>query len=635
MTAATTFRTDIQGLRAAAVVPVVLYHVDPRLAPGGFVGVDVFFVISGFLITQILLREIEEGTFSIRAFYERRVRRLFPALYAMLAATLFAGAFILSPADLHELGRTTLGATLFAANFVFLGLSGYFDGAAELKPLLHTWSLAVEEQFYLLFPLALVFVARRAPKLLKAALWLAALASFGACLFLMRNHQAAAFYLPATRAYELLLGSLVAASAVPALRAAFARHAASLVGLAMIAASVVFFDKATIFPGWAALLPAVGCALVIHAGQGEEGAPFGSRLLGFAPFVAIGAISYSLYLWHWPVLTYARYLAHGEPPFWMLAVAGAASVALAAASWLWIEQPLLRRRASCAALFGGAGAAMAASCAVAGMLVFTHGLPHRFPVEIQTLFAGAWDSSPHRARCHNDHEMRIAYESNCVFGAAGVEPNIAVWGDSFGAELAVALGEAAAGQGRATLQATASACPPALGYKLDFRPKCAAYNEATLARLAADSRIETVVLVANFERYDHDAKGLLDGLARTADKLRDAGKTIVLTYPIPTMPNEAPRTLGLIAARGGDIAAYGAARADHAERMAGVVERLDEIAARVGGRRFLPDAMLCYDALCPGYRAGAGVLYFDAAHLSLSGARFIVGGEKGLMAMAR
>ena len=203
------------------------------------------------------------------------------------------------------------------------------------------------------------------------------------------------------------------------------------------------------------------------------------------------------------------------------------------------------------------------------------------------------------------------------------------------AKLAVALGEAAAGQGRATLQATASACPPALGYKLDFRPKCAAYNEATLARLAADSRIETVVLVANFERYDHDAKGLLDGLARTADKLRDAGKTIVLTYPIPTMPNEAPRTLGLIAARGGDIAAYGAARADHAERMAGVVERLDEIAARVGGRRFLPDAMLCYDALCPGYRAGAGVLYFDAAHLSLSGARFIVGGEKGLMAMAR
>lgn len=634
MTAATTFRTDIQGLRAAAVVPVVLYHVDPRLAPGGFVGVDVFFVISGFLITQILLREIEQGTFSIRAFYERRVRRLFPALYAMLAATLFAGVFILSPADLHELGRTTLGATLFAANLVFLNLSGYFDGAAELKPLLHTWSLAVEEQFYLLFPLALVFVARRAPRLLKAALWLAALASFGACLFLIRNHQAAAFYLPATRAYELLLGALVAAGAVPALRRAAMRHAASLVGLAMIGASVVLFNKSMVFPGWAALAPAIGCALVIHAGQGGD-APIGSRVLSFAPFVAIGAISYSLYLWHWPVLTYARYLAHGEPPFWTMALAGAASVALAAVSWRWIEQPLLRRPATCCALFGGAGAAMAASCAVAGMLVFTHGLPHRFPTDIQTLFAGAWDSSPHRARCHNDHEMGIAYERNCVFGASGAEPSIAVWGDSFGAELAVALGEAAAGQGRATLQATASACPPALGYKLEFRPKCAAHNEATLARLAADARIETVVLVANYERYEHDTKGLLDGLARTADKLRDAGKTIVLTYPIPTMPNEAPRTLGLIAARGGDISAYGAARAEYAKRMAGVVGKLDEIAARVGGRRFMPDALLCEDEWCPGYRADAGVLYFDSAHLSLTGARLVVGGEKGLMAMAR
>ena len=214
MSGAQTYRDDIQGLRALAVVPVVLYHADDRLLPGGFVGVDIFFVISGFLITQILLREIANGTFSLRGFYERRVRRLFPALYAMLAATLIWGYMILSPADFRELALTALATVVFASNAMFLSLSDYFDGPAELKPLLHTWSLAVEEQFYLLFPLVLIAIARFAPRLLKPLLWIALILSLALCIRATRSFQAAAFYLPMTRAWELLAGAVLAAGAV-------------------------------------------------------------------------------------------------------------------------------------------------------------------------------------------------------------------------------------------------------------------------------------------------------------------------------------------------------------------------------------------------------------------------------------
>jgi peptidoglycan/LPS O-acetylase OafA/YrhL len=628
------YRADIQGLRALAVAPVVLYHIDARAAPGGFVGVDIFFVISGYLITRILMRELAAGEFSVAGFYERRVRRLFPALYAMLTATLAVGAVALSPGDLAQLGRTAAATVLFSSNVMFFGLSGYFDGAAELKPLLHTWSLAVEEQFYLAFPLALAAIWRRAPHRLGVLLWGGALASLALCVAATRNHQAAAFYLPMTRAWELLLGAILAAGAVPALRGRRARDMISLAGLALIGASLVLIDKTVRFPGVVALAPALGAALVIHAGQGGR-VSLGGRLLSARPLTALGAISYSLYLWHWPTLVYARYLSPGEPTVATLALAAAASVLLAIGSYRFIEQPALRARISLRGALTAGGGAMAAGMALSAALILSGGLPQRFEPKTLQMFAGEADSSPHRDRCHSDHATMIAYERNCVFGARTAPPNVAVWGDSFGAELAVALGEAAAGQGRAAMQITASACPPSLDYALPIRPKCIAHNRSTLERLIADARIDTVVLVANFTRYGPDAGAMLHGFGRAAEALRAAGKRVVVSYPIPAMPQDAPRVIGLMAGRGADPSAFGTPRDRHDAEMSAVVASLDALTARTGAARFTPASVLCRDGLCPGYRPGDGVLYFDAEHLSLTGARLVVSGAQGLMATIR
>jgi len=619
-----TFRRDIQGLRALAVVPVVLFHADPALMPGGFVGVDIFFVISGYLITQILLKEIGQGRFSLTGFYVRRVRRLFPALYAMLAATLLFGAWVLAPADFAELGRTALATVGFASNVMFFSLSDYFDGAAELKPLLHTWSLAVEEQFYLAFPLVLAGLALKAPRLLKPTLWLGAALSLLGCVLLSRGHQAFSFYLPFTRAWELLAGALLAARAVPPITDRRLADGLSLVGLALIAASLAFIDRTMVFPGWIALAPVLGTALVLHAGAGRES--LGGRLISGAGLVWIGGLSYSLYLWHWPVMAYARYTAEGPMEPGRIVYALFASLVLAMASLRYIERPLLDGRAAPRLVLTSGAGAMLAGAAASLAVIAGQGLPGRFSPAVVDLFASARDASPHRARCHGDGWTPIPYERHCVFGAAGASPRVAVWGDSFGAELVVALGEELAQKGEAALQISTSACPPAEGFSPPFRPRCGAQNAATLAALAADPRIGTVVLVANYDRYGAGTAAMLDGLARNATALRAAGKRVVLTDPVPAMPADAPRVVGLLASKGENPAGYGLSQTLFGARQGPLTARLEAIATAAGARRFSPAATLCGSGLCPAWRADAGVVYFDDVHLSLAGARLLAGG---------
>lgn len=628
MSDSTAYRNDIQGLRALAVAPVVLYHADGRLLPGGFVGVDMFFVISGYLITQILLREIETGTFSVRRFYERRVRRLFPALFVMLAAVLIWGFMILSPEDFDELASTALATIVFASNAMFFSLSDYFEGPAELKPLLHTWSLAVEEQFYLVFPLVLAGMARFAPRLLKPLLWIGSVGSLALCILLTRSHQMAAFYLPMTRAWELLAGALIAAGAVPAVRGQLARDGLSLIGLVLIGASLVLIDRSMRFPGVLALAPVLGTALVIHAGQG--GATAGGRLLSLPPLVWLGALSYSLYLWHWPLMAYARYTTIGEPEPVRLWLAAAAAVPLALASLIWIERPAQKARLSGSAILSSGGLAMATAAVACFIIMLGKGIPDRFAPEVVALFEASKDSSPHRDRCHGNGWELIPYEENCQFGAEGAAPRIVVWGDSFGTEFAVALGEREGAQGRAVMQITASACPPAQGFSLSFRPRCRVLTDATLKALMADTRVERVVLMAHYDRYRPDIAGLMAGLHRTAVLLGAAGKQVTLVDPIPSMPSDAPRALGLTVARGGDPGAFGADRAAHAGAHAEIVAALESIAADGGASRLDPAEKLCDVRLCPAWRADAGVLYFDDVHLSLAGARLLVGGADGV-----
>ena len=302
------YRPDIDGLRALAVIPVILFHAGVSGLSGGFVGVDVFFVISGYLITGILYRELNSGTFSILKFYERRIRRIMPNLLALLLCVLVACSILFIPIDLYAFGQSVIATLTFSANIYFYLKMGYFAPMAQQLPLLHMWSLGIEEQYYLLFPFVLraLFGLRRVGFL--GAMWALFAASLALSAWTVTVWPDMAFYSPACRLWELMTGSLLAVGAVPALTRRLPRELAALGGLVAIIAAVMLYDDATPFPGFAALLPCLGAAALIHANQSSDLTAAG-RLLAWPPFVAVGLVSYSLYIWHWPVIVLAQYVA--------------------------------------------------------------------------------------------------------------------------------------------------------------------------------------------------------------------------------------------------------------------------------------------------------------------------------------
>ena len=361
------YRPDIDGLRALAVLAVLAYHAFPAVLPGGFVGVDVFFVISGYLISGILAGELDAGRFSLARFYGRRVRRIFPALCLVLASCLAYGCVVLLPSELSRLGKHVAGGAGFVANLMFWREAGYFDRAAAAKPLLHLWSLGVEEQFYLAWPL-LLWGAHRVRLHRTACILALAGASFTLNLVAAGHDPAGDFYAPATRMWELAVGALVGEESSSFLkkrtkkllllgytsveRSATARAKAfcfffskkkallaSLLGLLVILAAAALLNAKTIFPGWLALLPAGGAALLIAAGPN---APV-NRWLSRPAAVSVGLISYPLYLWHWPLLSYATILRRGRPPTPLMA-AGllCVSAGLAWLTWRYLETPIRR-----------------------------------------------------------------------------------------------------------------------------------------------------------------------------------------------------------------------------------------------------------------------------------------------------
>src|SRR6185503_12942841 len=347
------YRPDVDGLRAVAVLAVLAFHGFPRVAPGGFVGVDVFFVISGFLISGIILDALKRGTFSFADFYARRIRRIFPALALVLVATVVLGWWTLIPADYRQLGAHVAAGAGFVSNVLLWRDAGYFDAAAESKPLLHLWSLGVEEQYYLVWPL-LLFVLRRHIHRVLPMVAAFAVASFALNVFLVQRNPTATFYLPQTRFWELMLGGMLAYVRVfgptdggrrarpllRAVRAALARapirNALATAGALLVATALLVLDESSAFPGSWALLPTVGTTLLIAAGPD---AWLNRRVLAHRGFVYIGLISYPLYLWHWPLLTYVRLYIGAEPPVLVRCAALAASVLLA-----WLTYELLEKR---------------------------------------------------------------------------------------------------------------------------------------------------------------------------------------------------------------------------------------------------------------------------------------------------
>ena len=595
------YRAEIDGLRALAVVPVVLFHLGLPGVSGGFVGVDVFFVISGYLITTILLREIHAGTYSLTGFYERRARRIFPALFVVLAMTTVIAAILLLPSELETYGSTLVGAVAFVSNIVFYVKAGYFAPAAETMPLLHTWSLAVEEQFYVFAPLILAFVAPRGARTLRIVLVAATVVSLALCVFVTRSNPSAAFYLPHTRAWELLVGGLLAAGVVPRL-AGRAREAAAALGLLLTLGSVALIEPGAHFPGLFALPPVLGAALLLHAGEGTRV----GRLLSVRPLVWIGLVSYSLYLWHWPVIVFAHHLGVPVGAFRYALLLFGLSVGLAWLSYRFVETPFRRRRMGRRAIFGASAVALGA-VAVAGVgLRASGGWPARLPAEVVAYDQGRFDVSAARGPCLRraggfDPEML------CRLGEG--TPAHAVWGDSHGVELADALSAHVP-----VLVVNYSACPPSLGDAVGRRAGCADHNRDALRYLADHPGLDTVVLAARWDLVGSEATYLPD-LEGAVAGLRTAGKRVVLIGPYPYFGPSVP-----------DWLAKGRATTLPEDRLFAeqrAAEAKLAALAKTGADVLWPSDVLCADGVCSLVTEGRPVL-FDTTHPSLTAARAVV-----------
>ena len=378
------YRPDIDGLRAVAVLSVLAYHAGFAFFEGGFAGVDVFFVISGYLIARIIARDLANGSFSVLAFYERRIRRIFPAMFAMLLAVSICAWYLLYPSVLIAFERSLLAALFSGSNILFWHETGYFDSQRFSKPLLHTWSLAVEEQFYLLFPPFLLLLWRTSIRPRKVVIFAITALSFAAAMFFALTNPSAAFFLTPFRAWELLLGAILSQHSLPPLRSALQRQIASITGLSLILVTVFCYRESMLFPGLATLPACVGAALVIAAG--ESGSSIVGQALSWKPVVFTGLISYSLYLWHWPVMAFQNtnwlFVPYAYRNWHITKIVTILiSLVLAVLSWAFLERPFRERKISRSrqSIFITAGTGITMLSVAAICLIAFHGAPKRFP----------------------------------------------------------------------------------------------------------------------------------------------------------------------------------------------------------------------------------------------------------------
>ncbi|WP_053078342.1 acyltransferase family protein [Methylobacterium tarhaniae] len=624
------YRPDIDGLRAVAVLAVIFYHVGITWMPGGFVGVDVFFVISGYVITRGLLREAADGGIGIAAFYARRIRRILPALVATLALTSLAAYWLLLPPQLEDYAASAAASALSVANLYFWRASGYFDAAALYRPLLHTWSLSVEEQFYLVLPVSLLLAVRLRLRPLWLPFGLVALLSLGLSVYAGRYAPTANFYLLPTRAWELLVGTLLAMA--PGARGTLPlaiRQTAGLAGLAGILVPALLYTEATPFPGLGALPPCLGAALLIRLGEAEARRAAATRLLAAPPLVAIGLISYSAYLVHWPLIVLGRIALMREfGPSETVAVIGATLV-LAALSYRFVERPFRHAPSQPPRLRPVLAAGALATLAMAGLGwagVASGGLPGRFP-DFRLRPVPGTETWNHRTCFLFADQTWQAWDAAACTRTGGKDGLVLLWGDSFAAHYVPGLIRHADRLPGRLVQYTAAGCQPTLGVASHVVPHCRDFNENALA-LIRRLGIRDVVLAARWgAQRDRDVPDRLRG---TVARITALGARVQVVGQSPELPLD-PAFL-----------AYHQRRdpPDAAGRWRPVADlHLNEAlrAALPATVTFIdPQAALCAGETCP-FARGETLLYADTGHFSSAGAalaveRFL---DAGLFAPAR
>ena len=630
---ASAHRSDIEGLRGVAVLAVTAVHAWPELLRGGFVGVDIFFVLSGYLISTLILRDLQAGQFTLRDFYTRRVRRLFPALCTVLLACLLLGACFTFPSQARQIGQHVAAGAVFASNLALWLEAGYFDAASESKPLLHLWSLGIEEQFYILWPPAAMLVFRwrqHAVKIIGALLLL----SFALNVMWVVDKSKGTFFLLPTRAWELLMGALLAQLMVFGLpcrrwlllvqQVQQQRHTLAWLGVVLIGAALWLLDKGKHFPGWWALLPTLGTALLLAAGPQ---AWFNRHVLSNKVLVFYGSISYPLYLWHWPLLVFPLLMGWQLDAATRVLVLGA-SVALAALTLEYIERPLRANAwgpstatALCAVMLciGAAGLALQAS----------DGLMARYPKSVQNIAQAefGFNYGQYRSsRCFLDLEQGPAQFAGECAGQAG---GILLWGDSHAASLFPGLAASMpTPQGLQQLsQYTKARCPPLLQPPPGSSRSCEASNAFALRQVAATAP-RTVVLGGHWSFYAGAgaASPPLNELRRSVLALQALGvpRIIVMghlpswTAPLPRVLLTAWRQSGVVSVRSLLALDARAAAADKAVRLA---------LQGTGAIFISPIDELCNAAGCLVTQWRNGVAYpmaHDESHLTADGSAALI-----------
>jgi len=623
------YRSDIDGLRAIAVIAVLLYHYGFGIS-GGYVGVDVFFVISGYLITGTIINDLNNNRFSFSSFIERRVRRILPASVLVTASTLAAGFFIFLPSDFKDLGKSAMAQAAFLSNYYFWSVTGYFAEAAETKPLLHTWSLSVEEQYYLVFPAFVLVMSKVAPTRLLKVSMLVFCGSLLLSEYLSFKHPSFNYYSLATRAWEILLGSILALiMATPRKCPALARELAGLIGILLVCVPMFMFNEATRFPGFSALIPCIGAAAIIWSGA-NDGTTV-SKALSLPALVFVGLISYSLYLWHWPLLAFANYLTVGPLSPYTRLILAVACVAVSILSWRWVETPFRKKAflVSRRAIFKAAAVASFLLFASGAGVAYSDGFPWRVGKEVLA-FAEGYEGD--RKQVQRDSyrvgldELRngqvIQIGSDQESGATG-NLDVLLWGDSHAAAILPALDELCNERGIRGAAIVYAATFPVVEYenKIAFSmgERSADYSAAAIAFIQRE-RPKHVLLAGKWHSFTDIGQQLI----KTIDLIQATGAKVWILKSVPVPGYDVPRSLAIATQHGMDIRNIGIE--DKAFTQARMVQNnfFEQVAHEAQGVKVL-DPVSLFPVVNGKIQVelNGDSLYCDDSHLSKSGAMLL------------
>ncbi|NRA16447.1 MAG: acyltransferase [Oceanospirillaceae bacterium] len=607
-----TYRPDVDGLRALAVIPVVLFHAGLTFIPGGFVGVDVFFVISGYVITRSLLKNLEEGSFSISDFYYRRVRRIFPALFFCFILTWIAAWWFLLPPFFEEFSGSMASSALFVSNIYFWKTISYFNGQSDLMPLLHTWSLSVEEQYYILMPVAMWVIYKFLYRYWNLCLWPVIILSFMLSCYLVDKAPSANFYLLPTRAWELLLGAIVAVNPRWAVKNLWGKHLLGCLGLILIVVTIFFYDKSMPFPGYGALAPCLGAVFIIVAGRelnDKESVPLSYCVLSFKPVVFVGLISYSLYLVHWPIIVFMKYDRLVPLDYIDMTVVVIISLLLATFSWRFIEKPFRGSQVkNKTILFIPAALLILVSVSIGYWGLINGGFESRYP-KFSAIESVAEISRPKNNCLLMDAKNYRNWDAEkCMLGKGlGEGENVLLWGDSFSAHYASGFNSLKQHFSFNLYQYTSVGCPPILEFRSFALPFCDEFNINAL-KIIKEKNISKVILSARWTNYK--SRGLF-AIKSTLDWLESNDVEYVLIGQSPQYVMDA----SILEYRKGQSSKNSVWQVYYDPS---INRELEVIAGK--NRFYDPMAIWCEGAICQ-FESDGILLHSDYGHYSKVGAK--------------